>query len=156
MWKRNQDSDSLIFINRDPFISDERFGVAADGWDLTITNVEGYDSGEYICELSTSPQMKLVQHLEVLGMVMDLWSCLGYGGRIDMAMDLKAVLGLWGTEEILLLKKTFLVPPTVSIEPDVSPHVAKPGEGVQFTCYGAGNPQPTITWRRVVKKNFIG
>ena len=51
---------------------------------------------------------------------------------------------------ILLSLPRFTVPPSVRPDPPDGNYVVKKGRKVELRCVASGNPDPTITWTRVV------
>ena len=46
----------------------------------------------------------------------------------------------------------FSVPPSVRPDPPDGNYVVKKGRKVELRCVASGNPDPTITWTRVVSR----
>ena len=49
------------------------------------------------------------------------------------------------------------MPPTIRPDPPDGNYVVKKGRKVELKCVASGNPDPTITWTRQVRKpkNFV-
>ena len=47
----------------------------------------------------------------------------------------------------------FAVPPSVRPDPPDGNYVVKKGRKVELRCVASGNPDPTITWTRVVSES---
>ena len=46
---------------------------------------------------------------------------------------------------------SFLVPPTIRPDPSDGNYIVKKGRRVELKCLATGNPEPTITWSRLVR-----
>ena len=49
----------------------------------------------------------------------------------------------------------FAVPPSVRPDPPDGNYVVKKGRKVELRCVASGNPDPTITWTRVVSNKRL-
>lgn len=45
------------------------------------------------------------------------------------------------------------VPPSIRADPPDGNYVVKKGRKIELKCMASGNPDPTITWSRQVRKN---
>lgn len=71
MWSRKMgDTPSPLYIDDTQLTEDDRFTLVdtvAGQYDLHITNVEAYDSGEYMCHMATTPEQAQIHQLIVKG-----------------------------------------------------------------------------------------
>jgi hypothetical protein len=88
MWSRKMgDTPEPLFVDDNALTEDERITLvdtAPGQYDLHIANVEAYDSGEYMCHMTTTPELSQTHQLIVKGQlqVSSAVGCVFVGNRV--------------------------------------------------------------------------
>lgn len=132
LWRRGSSvvTASNLMITRDP-----RFRLL-DEYSLQIKGVRPQDAGDYICQSES------------------IFTCLKEDKRrININLFLSCRLQVGDQENRDLVHTVeILVPPTVRAHPETGHVTARKGSTVTLECKASGNPVPSITWVKRVRK----